>query len=135
MSDYKEILSQVTGPGDAATVLIAGTAGLVVDAALSIHGFLSPGAVGIAAAGGALGLKKSWEAALANKKARDRRRSAPKLVLQKANKAIEFLTEANFMEGVNHLKDDLRLYELGLLDDANFDLAIDRILTAYRDRT
>ncbi|MEU4338939.1 hypothetical protein AB0F59_30535 [Micromonospora lupini] len=57
-----DVLDRVSSPGDMATVLLAGTAGFLVDAALNLVGFLSPGAAGIAAASAALGLKKALEA-------------------------------------------------------------------------
>jgi hypothetical protein len=58
ISELKELFGKVSTPGDLATVLIAGTAGLLVDGALNAVGFLEPGEVGLSAAAGALGLKK-----------------------------------------------------------------------------
>ncbi len=57
-----------------ATVLIAGTTGFTLDAALNAVGFFSPGVVGLTAASGCLGLKKAGESAmLARREARARR--------------------------------------------------------------
>lgn len=66
IQDIKELFGQASGPGDMATILIAGTAGYVVDAGLNLVGFLEPGFVGLFAATSALGLKKSWDARRAN---------------------------------------------------------------------
>lgn len=74
MNDILGLLKQASGPGDIATILIAGTAGYVVDAGLNAVGFLEPGIVGVTAASAALGIKKTIDANRARareEKARD----------------------------------------------------------------
>jgi hypothetical protein len=62
IDDLSKLLKQVTSPADMAVVLLAGTAGFVVDAGLNVVGFLSPGVVGVTAATGALGVKRTFDA-------------------------------------------------------------------------
>ncbi|GAA0953622.1 hypothetical protein GCM10009554_58240 [Kribbella koreensis] len=62
IDDLETLLKQASNPADMAVVLLAGTAGFVAEAGLSLVGFMSPGVVGITAATGALGVKRSIDA-------------------------------------------------------------------------
>jgi hypothetical protein len=68
--DIDDVLGRTRTKGDVATVLIAGTAGYLVDAGLNSVGFLEPGIVGIVSASGMLGLKQGVEALAENRRAR-----------------------------------------------------------------
>lgn len=71
MNDPWDLIDKASSPGDVATILLAGTLGFTLDAGLNIIGFFSPGHVGITFASTALGAKKAWEAATANRTRRN----------------------------------------------------------------
>lgn len=89
IDSLSELFNRASSPGDLATLLLAGTAGFLVDAGLNAVGFLSPGAVGITSASAALGVKKSWEAS------NSRRRTARRLrqALSRAERLYAYLKQ------------------------------------------
>jgi len=128
LPDYKALLAEVSTPGDMATVLLVGSAGFVVDAGLNAIGFLSPGAVGVTAASGALGIKKSYEAGRKTRMARWQAQAAQ----ERASKAMRYLERTNFSNGKIRLRAEIDLHRDGVTDDASLDLAVNEILAAYR---
>ena len=90
--DFKDILGDLTSPGDTATVLLAGTLGFVLDAGLNIVGFLEPGYVGFTFASSALGLKRAWEANWGHKRALENRRMEVK---EKGQRIRAFMVKVN----------------------------------------
>ena len=99
LDNLDALLDKVTGPLDLAIVLIAGTTGFVVDAGLNAVGFLEPGAVGIGAATGALGVKKAIEAALIRGKAV----SNAEKQMARAERLIEILHGSVVAYGSSHM--------------------------------
>lgn len=131
MADYTDLLTNVTGPGDAATVLIAGVAGLTVDAGLNLIGFMSPGTVGISAASGALGVKKSIEAGRAMRKTRKRTQNARR----RANRAVEYLSDSDFPDGAAVLRRAMGAYDRDLIDEEKLEKAVDDALDSFSEHT
>lgn len=126
--DYKSLWSQVTGPADAATVLLAGSLGFVLDAGLNVVGFFSPGTVGVTAAGAALGAKKGWEARRAHINAMKRAHKAR----HRATETMELFRGRGYDAGVVRLEAELELYDRGLTANDALDRALDDILATYR---
>lgn len=124
MESIAELFEQVTSPGDAATVLLAGTLGLVADAGLNVVGFLSPGSCGVVAASTALGVKKGMEAR--------RARGSELSPAQRATKILGLAVELGLAD-VSELKNAIELHEQGVLSDAALSLSADELLAKYRD--
>jgi hypothetical protein len=80
IDDIKKLM-EGAGPADLATILVAGTAGFVIDAAFNPVGFLTAPNTGLVCASGALGVKKSIDAGLA--KRRGRKAQKKKLIEEK----------------------------------------------------
>jgi hypothetical protein len=128
MASYTDLLKNLTGPADAAVVLVAGTAGLVLDAvAFHVVG-LPPGTFSVASASGALGLKKSWEAARLLKKAADEKAAAN----SRAEKAIKLLRGVPASAEADRLASDLQLNKDGLLSDEELGKSVDQAVADYR---
>lgn len=123
LNSISELFDQIASPGDAATVLLAGTAGLVADAGLNIVGFLSPGSCGVAAASTALGLKKAYEA--------KRQGASAVPELERAARALTLCADSGFRKTAD-LAQAVRLRKAGLIDDAALSSEIDSLVAAYR---
>ena len=117
-----------------ATVLIAGTAGFVVDAGLNAVGFLEPGAVGIAAASGALGVKKGIDARLAQKRELKARQGNRNDEIERAEKLAELLNEEKYQDLGQRLERELELFNSNITDIDSFKTNIDEIIKEYRER-
>ena len=123
-ANLQQILNKVSTPGDLATVLIAGTAGYIVDAGLNAVGFLEPGLVGAFSASGALGLKKSVEAARNKKKAMREQ-------LKRAKRLTVLLAEEQMSELVKALEIEMQIAEIEQNADG-LKAALDAIVDEYR---
>ena len=125
--DIKDILGDLTSPGDTATVLLAGTVGFVLDAGLNVAGFLEPGYVGFTFASSALGLKRAWEANWGRKRALENHRKAVK---EKGQRIRAFMTKV----GRNDLAQEIDR-ELLLLDaEAHTPERAEQLITQIADR-
>lgn len=133
IDELKKILEQVSDPADAATVLIAGTAGYLVDAGLNVVGFLEPGYVGITAAAGALGVKKAVDASLARRrerKAREQNRGDEK---KRAKELLSLLGDEEKYQGLTQqLERELKLFEAGIIEVEELKARINEIVKDYR---
>jgi hypothetical protein len=136
IDELKKLLEQVSDPADAATVLIAGTAGFLVDAGLNVVGFLEPGYVGITAAAGALGVKKAAQAGLAKRreqKAREQNREAEK---KRAKELRTLLSdEEKYQDLAQRLQQELKLFEAGIIDAEELKASVNEIVKGYRDKS
>lgn len=106
--DFKDILGDLTSPGDTATVLLAGTLGFVLDAGLNIVGFLEPGYVGFTFASSALGLKRAWEANWGHKRALENRRMEVK---EKGQRIRAFMVKVNRADLAQEIDRELLLLD------------------------
>lgn len=139
--NLSDLLSKASTKGDVAVVLVAGTAGLLLDAGLNIIGFLSPGTVGVTFATGSLGLKKTVEAAFAKKIARKQENEQNKSIADhldnRINIALRFLKEKNNEKAIKILEQDYQLYKSNLLSKEDFENCLKKIVDKIReeDRT
>jgi hypothetical protein len=127
MEELGKLIGDVSSPGDLATVLLAGTVGFVIDAGLSVFGFLSPGQTGILAASSALGIKKAWQASRAQR--------WPDTPMQRAFRLRDFVGErrhqlgsgpaaARLFEFEETLDREIQLLGSGVIDEAT---AVERV--------
>lgn len=134
LGEFKELLGQSKSRGDTATILIAGVAGLTVDAGLNAIGFMSPGAVGAASASGALGIKKSWEA---RKDAKETAREAARISAEvqqageRARKLHRFFEERDYRAGVDFMSAQMALHKDGIIDDEQLHAAVEDALKDF----
>src|ERR1700726_158618 len=124
MPDFRELLRESEGAGDTATILVAGTIGFVVDAALSVHGAFSPGTVGTLSAGGALGLKKGLQGKITTRRSRARAKDVIKLLAKGG--------DPDDHPGAKRIGEELRLNERKLTDAATLDRAVAAVVRDYR---
>ena len=143
MGEVSDLIEATSSPADLAVVLLAGTAGLVVDAGLGLIGLPSPALTAFACAGGALGLKKSADAYWDARRARRERGS----VLARGEKLRDLWVESVLAElppghrgsspatvwpGIDALETNLHLHRKGLLSDEALNLEVDKSLEEYR---
>lgn len=124
-----KLFEKASSPGDIATVLVFGTTGFLIDAGLNAVGFLEPGVVGITAASGALGVKKSIEATLA---ARRERKAQQRNRLAETHRAAQLRTLLRDDQLKQRLDSAVNLFESGIIDIEAFKVSIDEIVDAYR---
>lgn len=134
----KEAFEKMT-PGDAATALIAGTAGFLIDAGLDPIGFLTATETGFICASGALGLKKALQAGwtkLAERKAQNQRpgeeRARAKRVLEKLSSEE---SDKRCQAIARRLKSDLEFFESGVIKADDLKASVDEAVKAYRDHS
>jgi uncharacterized membrane protein YhiD involved in acid resistance len=155
LDNLTKVFDKASTTGDIATVLVFGTAGFLVDAGLNAVGFLEPGVVGITAASGALGVKKSIEAALTGRRKRkdeeqkrikeekekqeehinEQANSERKLrfEINRASELHSLLSEDQQHENlVRRLETEIRLFRADIIDINAFKNSIDEIVNAYR---
>jgi hypothetical protein len=125
VDDLKAILERASGPGDLATVLLAGTAGFFVDAGLNVVGFLEPGLVGITAASGALGVKKAVEARLLAVQAKQGERKRAARLLERLRR------DANGVLA-DRLQREIELFDDGITGVEELRSRVDETLNEYR---
>src|SRR5688572_19878227 len=128
MSEVSDLIAKVSSPADLAVVLLAGTAGLVIDATVTAIGFPSPGIAAFAFAGGALGLKKAGEATFGS------RASNELGVVERAEELRDLLTDVERDEGgysgpLNDLLLSLALRRRGIISDDALEVELDKALT------
>jgi hypothetical protein len=130
IDDLQRFIDQVSNPADLATVLIAGTAGFLVDAWLNFIGFLEPGYVGIIAASIALGLKKAVEASLKTRRLRER---AKNLLALLRNSQKDELVKRNSQkdELVKRLEKEIELFNKGIIHTNDFQASVGEIIKSY----
>jgi hypothetical protein len=136
LDNVKDLFGSAKGPGDYATILVFGTAGLVVDAGLNAVGFLSPGAVGASSASLALGVRKG----LQQRKATKRKIRAAELAAERvagararAESLEAFFEQRGYRPGIEILSAELELHEQGIIDDARLYESVEEALNAFRD--
>ncbi|HET7160591.1 MAG TPA: hypothetical protein VFI62_16445, partial [Burkholderiales bacterium] len=117
---FKQLLSTLTTPGDTATVLLAGTAGFVLDAGLNIVGFLEPGYVGFTFATTALGVKRAWEAGRQQRALESRARSMRSYAVQIGRADL-----------ATHIDEELSLLKATVHDRTQAEEALDRIAAEF----
>lgn len=141
MADFKDLLRDSNGPADSATILIAGTAGFVIDAALSVHGVFSPGTVGALSASGALGLKKAWEARRAMARSADearREKEARDSQKHQAYERADYVVNLLDRGGHSHepqaqrLRDEMTLVVRGLSNSETLEGVVNEVIDHYR---
>lgn len=127
-----DLFKRASGPGDLATILLAGTAGFVLDAGLNVVGFMSPGYVGITAASTALGIKKSIEAsASSHQRANDRKRDRDEQIDRAKTLADEFRAEEpDIAEAADR---EHRLLKKKIADPDGSRLVLDSLVQRYRE--
>lgn len=136
MDELRKILEQVTTPVDIAVVLIAGVTGLVLDAGLNVVGFLEPGMAGVAAAAGALGLKKAAEASLAKRQERKAQRQQRSAEQKRAAELQALLSKDEQHQAlVQRLSRERELFELGIISVDDLKASVDEVIKAYRERS
>jgi hypothetical protein len=106
MAGPEDLLPGDMSSGDYAVVLLAATAGFVVDAGLNVVGFLSPGYVGVTSATAALGAKKAVEGRLRRRGWRKRVTALGSHLRRRGLDAI-----------ADRLDEDYQLYAEGLMDE------------------
>lgn len=133
LSDLRDLLKQASEPSDIATILLAGTAGFVIDAGLNVVGFLEPGIVGLTFATTALGAKQAYTAASKDRKARhaaDKKRDEQ---IRKAKQLIEVFEGEQQLDLSQAVRRELKLLESGAITDENAEAAFAAIVQRYRD--
>lgn len=133
LSDLRDLLKQTSEPSDIATILLAGTAGFVIDAGLNLVGFLEPGIVGLTFATTALGAKQAYAAASKNRKVRqaaDRKRDEQ---IRKAKQLIEVFEGESRLDLAQAVRRELKLLESGAITGENAEGALTAIVQRYRD--
>ena len=124
----RDLLRSASTPGDFAAVLLGGSVGLVLDAALLHVGVLSPGTFGIASASASLGLKKGAEATI-NTRAGIVRRGA---IVDRTKKAEDFLRGRQHGELANQIEAQRELHATGVIDDAVLEEALKDVLVRFK---
>ena len=127
--DYTSLWAQVTSPGDAATVLLAGSATFAVDATADILTNCPATAAGVAGGAVALGAKKAVEAYRRARAARVNETRA----ITRACVAVN-LIQPDYPAGAQRLSADIALRRAAVIDDKQLMLSIDETLQAYRER-
>jgi hypothetical protein len=136
MDELKKILEQATTPADMAVVLIAGTAGFVLDAGLNVIGFLEPGFVGVAAASGALGLKKAAEAGLAKRGEQKSQKQKRGDEIKRAKELQSLLSKDDRHQSLSkRLGRELELFELGIINIDDLKASVDEVIKTYRNQS
>jgi hypothetical protein len=128
----KEAFEKMT-PGDAATALIAGTVGFLIDAGLNPIGFLTATETGFICASGALGLKKALQAGwtkLAERKKPDEESARAKRVLEKLSSEE---SDKRCQALARRIKNDLEFFESGVITADDLKASVDEAIKAYRD--
>ena len=128
MDGLGELLDRATGPGDLATILLAGTAGLVLDAGLNIVGFFSPAYVGLTFASTALGVKKAYEA-------NANRRIGASFnfeVLERAERLKTLFEAEDRHDLVKALERELKLFRAGVLEPIELARTLAELTARYR---
>jgi hypothetical protein len=132
MSELADLIEKTSSPADLAVVLLAGTAGLVIDAGLNVIGFLSPATTAFAFAGAALGLKKSAEAARAHRQAR---RAQPRDPASRARALMEEFEHIGMNDRAKEIKNDIRLMELGIVTESDLQVQVEAAVVELREAT
>lgn len=129
LDEFKDVLSKASSKGDVAVVLIAGTAGFLIDAGLNAIGFLEPGAVGVTFASGALGIKKGIEASTEKSRTKKRER---KEFEERVARLQQLLDKQAAVVAVQTLTRDAELYGLGLLSKEEFEKGLAQLVEKLR---
>ena len=132
--DLKDVLRHVSDPADVAVVLIAGTAGFLIDAGLNAVGFLEPGYVGVATASGALGMKKAVEATVAKGRVARARRRELEQAERKAGSLLVLLREKGHGDLMGRLEREVELFRAEIIDLESFESNVGKVVDAYRSR-
>jgi hypothetical protein len=131
----KDLLNKVETKSDLATVLIFGTSGFLLDAGLNVVGFLEPGLVGVAAASGALGIKKAAESALAK---RSEQKEKEKRLDEETKRATELRAllgdDTTHQDLAQRLELELKLSESNIIDADALKTSVEDIIKEYRRR-
>lgn len=126
--DYTSLWCQVASPGDAAAVLLAGSATFAVDAIANILTNCPASAVGVAGGAAALGVKKAVEAyrRLGSARASETR------ALTRAVYAVA-LIRTDYPAGARRLTADIALRRSAVIDDRQLNQSIDETLHGYHE--
>jgi hypothetical protein len=135
LDTIKEVFDKAETKSDVATVLIFGTAGFVLDAGLNIVGFLEPGLVGVAAASGALGIKKTWESAFAKRRARKEEEEQRKKEITRAESLLELLSQHQHEDLTKRFKEEVEFFKKEIISIDEFRASINEVLKKYRERS
>ena len=117
---WADLFDKVVGPGDLGTILLASTAGYMLDAGFNIVGFLEPGILGLTFASSALGLKKMIEAMLQNDT-----KSYEKQLLTKAKKLISLFEKYHRTDLVKYLSKEIEIFNIDSSNIEDFEKVID----------
>jgi hypothetical protein len=128
----KDLLEKVSTRGDLATVLIAGTAGYLLDAGLNLIGFLEPGIVGVLSASGALGVKKAIEAGWERHPSEKYEQKALAQQKVRAARLMDLLEREGRNDLATKLRREINLIETGVITPEISSAAIDEVIQEYR---
>jgi len=139
IDELKKILEQASGPADIATILIAGTAGGVIDAAFNPFGFFTWRETSLVSAAGALGVKKAVEASLAKRRERKEQKHRPDEERARAKRVLEKLSgeesDKRCQAIARRLKSDLEFFDSGVIKADDLKAGVDEAIKAYRDHS
>lgn len=135
IDDLKKVLDQVSSPADMAVVLVSGTAGFLVDAGLNAVGFLEPGYVGVTAATGALGMKKSIDAFTARRRSRSAREQQVRAIQRKVDRLHALLESSGHQDLRQRLTREHNLFAESITDLESFEDHFQTIVDAYRSQS
>ena len=122
--EFGDAIKQIKTRGDVAVVLIAGTAGFMLDAALNVFGFLSPGLAGGACATGALGLKVAIEELI--EKGKNKRE-----LLKKSDSIIKFLDKDKHEKIIKRIGDDKKYFLEEIISEEEFQKTLNNVIKEY----
>ncbi len=129
MDELKKAFEQISSASDAATLLIAGTAGF----------FIGGLETGFVSGSGALGIKKGIDASIAKWRERKAQKQMPDKERARAQKLLEKLSiyesDRQCRAIARRLKTDLELFESGVIKADDLKAGIDEAIKAYRDHS
>lgn len=139
-----DLMGEASGkPGDVATVLIAGVTVGVLDAVLNPIGALTALQSSGAAAAGALGLKRAWEARRRQKQEKreqqqreEKQRADSKKEVVRANEILRYLRASvglpQHKQAADRLEKEIEYFDKGISDDNDLKSEADRAMSVVR---
>ena len=148
MSDslsVKDVLSQATSKSDVATILLAGTAGFIADAALGFGDVFSPGIAGCLSVCGALGIKRAWESVVERRLERLKRTISEEMALEQAatdhrkvqsqwRDLFDLLMQYQENDLADRLMRDLSLFRRDLITSDDLQSGLNDVVAEFRSR-
>jgi hypothetical protein len=133
LDQWRTLLDRVTRPGDLATILVAGTLAYTFEAAYNPLGFFDAGQTGVAAASGALGVKKAVEALLQGDEEDVDERLRQEWE-DRGDALRERLKEDGHPDLAGEIDQELSLLKDGITSHDQFESVYNYVVDAYRKR-